>query len=171
MSKSKGNYVGVTDPPNDMFGKIMSIPDKLMANYYTLLTDEPEGQVRELVNAERTHPRQAKAQLARTIVARYYGQAVADAAEAEFNRVFSAGETPTEMPEVAVPADQGRINIIKLIALSGLSASNNESRRLVEQNAVSLDNQKVIDVNAEVTLKGGEVLRVGKRRFGRVRLI
>ena len=166
MSKSKGNYVGVTDEPNDMFGKIMSIPDNLMGNYFSLLTDLPSERVAELTDAQRTHPRQAKAMLAGLIVAQYHGQEAAAAAAAEFDRVFSARQTPTEMPEIRVPA--GKMNIVKLIGLSGFAASNSEAKRLIQQSAVSLDDQKIADIDAEVEVKAGQVLRVGKRRFGRI---
>jgi tyrosyl-tRNA synthetase len=166
MSKSKGNYVGVTDEPNDMFGKVMCIPDALMANYFTLLTDLPPARIDELVDAGRTHPREAKAALARTIVARYHGPDAADAAEAEFDRVFSRRDVPTEMPEVRVAAE--KMNIVELVVSAGFAKSNSAARRLVAQSAVSLDGEKVTDVHAEVSPADGAVLRVGKRRFGRI---
>ncbi len=166
MSKSKGNYVGVTDQPNDMFGKVMSIPDTLMENYFTLLTDLPVERIAELVDSDRTHPRQAKADLARTIVERYYDQPAAEAAAAEFDRVFSSKQTPTEMPEIAISA--GTIGIVALVVQAGFAKSNGEARRLISQNAVSIDSEKVTDIEAVVNLKNGQILRVGKRRFGKI---
>ena len=166
MSKSKGNYVGVTDQPNDMFGKIMSIPDTLMENYFTLLTTVPVAQIEELVDPDKTHPRQAKAELARTIVERYHGKDAASAAVEEFDRVFSAKQVPTEMPEIKIPS--GEIGIIALIVQAGFAKSNGEARRLVGQNAVSIDGEKNTDAESVVNPENGQILRVGKRRFGKI---
>jgi tyrosyl-tRNA synthetase len=166
MSKSKGNYVGVTDQPNDMFGKIMSIPDKLMNNYYTLLTDLPADEIATLTNPDKTHPRQAKADLAKRIVTQYHSAEAADAAAAEFDRVFAEKKVPTDMPEISVPV--GEINIIDLIMVADFAPSKKEARRLVQQNAVTLDDEKINDINTAVTPKPGAVLKVGKRRFGKI---
>ena len=166
MSKSKGNYVGITDEPADMFGKIMSIPDALMANYFTLLTDMPADRVKAMTDPARTHPRQAKAELARMITATYHGDDAGKAAAAEFDRVFAERQTPTDMPEVAVEA--GQVGIVDLVIRAGFAASKSEARRLVKQSAVSIDGEKVTDINAAVTPADGQILRVGKRRFGRM---
>jgi len=166
MSKSKGNYIGLTDEPNDMFGKVMSIPDDVMRNYFTLLTDLPMNRIDELVDPDRTHPRQAKAELGRFIVAEYHGAEAAQAASDEFDRVFARGSTPTDMPEVKIPA--GAINIVDLIMTARFASSKSEARRLISQNAVSLNDEKVTAADAAVTPAEGAVLRVGKRRFGRI---
>lgn len=166
MSKSKGNYVGVTDEPNDMFGKIMSIPDSLMDNYFTLLTDLPPGQIDELTDAARTHPREAKAKLAMTITAACHDEQAACRAMAEFDRVFSSRQKPTDMPELTVEAE--RMNIVELVRLAGFAKSASEARRLVRQNAVSIGDVKISDIGAEVALETGAVLKVGKRRFARI---
>jgi len=166
MSKSKGNYIGVTDEPNDMFGKVMSIPDSLMGNYFTLLTDLDEQRIGELVDGDRTHPRQAKAELARRIVGRYHGPAAAEAAAAEFDRVFSARKLPTDMPELPLPP--GGVNIVTLVVTAGFAQSNGEARRLIQQNAVSIDGEKITDVDARIDDADGKILRVGKRRFTRL---
>jgi len=166
MSKSKGNYIGVTDEPNDMFGKVMSIPDALMFNYFTLLTDLDLERIAELVDGDRTHPRQAKALLAKTIVATYHDEAAAESAAAEFDRVFSQRDVPTDMPEVPVSA--ATMNIIDLVLAAGFAKSKGEARRLIQQNAVSLDGEKIVDVDANVAMSDGQVLRVGKRRFGKI---
>ena len=166
MSKSKGNYIGVTDEPNDMFGKVMSIPDALMFNYFTLLTDLDVERIAELVDADRTHPRQAKALLAKTIVATYHDEAAAAAAAEEFDRVFSRRDIPTDMPEVCVSS--ATMNVIDLILTAGFAKSKGEARRLVQQSAVSLDGEKLVDIDADVALSDGQILRVGKRRFGRI---
>ena len=166
MSKSKGNYVGVTDEPDDMFGKVMSIPDTLMDNYFTLLTDLPREQIDALIDPGRTHPRKAKAQLGRTIVAQYHDAAAAEAAAAEFDRIFSERDVPTDMPEIVVSADT--VNIVELVVSAGFAESNGQARRLIKQNAVSIDGEKITDIDADVPAVGGAVLRVGKRRFGKI---
>lgn len=168
MSKSKGNYVGITDAPNEMFGKIMSIPDGLMENYFTLLTDLPPERIQELLDSNKTHPRRSKATLAGMITAQYHEQAGAEAAAAEFDRVFSDRQVPSDMPEIVVPG--GQIGIIDLIMAAGFAQSKGAARRLVSQNAVSIDGEKIGQTDAAVELRGGQVLRVGKRRFGRIKL-
>ncbi len=164
MSKSYGNYVGLNEAPKEMFGKLMSVPDALMEKYFSLLTD---------LDMPKGHPRDAKVALAREIVRMYHGEEAAKAAAGEFDRIFSKKELPDEMPEVrflpgTVP--EGRIWIVKLVAEAKLSASNSETRRLVSQGAVSVDAEVVSDPEAKVVLKDGSVLRVGKRRFARIRL-
>ena len=166
MSKSKGNYIGVTDEPVEMFGKVMSIPDALMENYFTLLTDLPADEIRTLLDPAKTHPRQAKARLAKTIVATYYDQAAAEAAAAEFDRVFSQRQAPSEMPEIAAPAEG--TGIVELVVSAGFAATNSEARRLIRQGAVSIDGEKITDIHAHVKPRDGQILRVGKRRFGRI---
>jgi hypothetical protein len=134
MSKSKGNYIGITDSPTDMFGKAMSIPDKLMDNYFTLLTALPRVEIDKLLDQRQTHPRDAKMELGRLIVAAVCGDAAAVAAAQEFARVFSQRETPAEMPEIVIKP--GSVNIIDLIEQAGFAKSRGEARRLVQQNAV-----------------------------------
>ena len=166
MSKSKNNYIGITDEPADMFGKVMSIPDSLMENYFLLATETPHERIDELTDPERTHPREAKASLAREIVAIYHGREQADAARQEFDRVFAQKDVPTDMPEISVPA--GAVGIVDLVVTAGFAKSKGEARRLVTQNAVSIDGEKVSDPHAELDPPAGAVLRVGKRRFGRI---
>jgi len=169
MSKSKGNYVGVTDPPNEMFGKLMSIPDTLMENYFTLLTEVPEGEIREVLRT--AHPRDSKERLASTIVARYYGHEAAQRAADEFRRVFSEKEKPSEIPEAAVPAAEladGRMRLARLIVVAGFAGSNSEAMRLIQQRAVRLNDRPVADPKAQVAIASGDLLQVGKRRWGRI---
>ncbi|KPK84530.1 MAG: hypothetical protein AMJ81_05290 [Phycisphaerae bacterium SM23_33] len=168
MSKSKGNYIGVTDEPNDMFGKVMSIPDELMENYFTLATELPAGEIKTLLDPKETHPRQAKATLAKTVVAIYHDEAAAEAAAAEFDRVFAERQVPTDMPEIPVPAVS--TGIVELIVSAGFAGSNSEARRLIRQKAVSIDGQKITDVDTRLELRPGQVLRVGRRRFGKIAL-
>jgi len=166
MSKSKGNYIGITEPPDEMFGKVMSLPDSLMDNYFRLATELPEPQVRALLDDKQTHPRDAKVALGREIVKIYHGSEAAGAAAAEFDRVFSRQQTPTDMPEIAVGAS--KMNIVQLVMQAGFAKSTSEARRLVGQGAVSIDGRKVSGIDAEVDLASGQVLRVGKRRFGKI---
>ena len=164
MSKSLGNYVGVTETPGGMFGKIMSISDELMWKYYRLvLCVDKEG----LADIQSMHPRQAKDLLARRVVARFHGDAAAAAASAEFARVFSQKELPAEMPVVAAP--ENPIGILTLIVAAGLAGSNSEARRLVQQGAVRLDERKITDPAERLELSGEAVLRCGRRGFARVR--
>jgi len=170
MSKSLGNHVGVTDPPNAMFGKLMSIPDTLMRDYYTLLTDLPLPDVDALLAG---HPRAAKARLAREIVAFYHTPDAAQAAADEFDRVFRQGELPDEIPQHRLqPADldDGKAWIVPLAVAAGLAPSTSQARRLVKQGAVSIDGTRIDDIEARLALRGGEILRVGKRRFAQLLL-
>ena len=175
MSKSLGNYIGIAEPPGEMYGKVMSLPDALMRDYFVLATDVPEEECEALLRqAEtgQTNPKLVKQRLAREIVRLYHGDAAAQAAEAEFNRVFSRGELPAEMPEVAVPTGElkeGRIWVVRLITLAGLAKTSGEARRLVEQGGVSLDDEKVTDWQTQVPARDGAVLKVGKRHFARLR--
>lgn len=171
MSKSLGNHIGVADPPSGpdgMFGKVMSIPDHLMRDYYVLLTDVPLDEVDALLAG---HPRDAKARLAGEIVGFYHDPDKANAAAAEFDRVFRKGELPSDIPVHQVAAADlqgGRIWVVQLIADAGLAASRSEARRLIAQGAVSLDGDKVTDADAHLKVADGQVLRVGKRRFAQL---
>ena len=166
MSKSKGNYVGVTDEPDEMFGKVMSIPDSAMHNYYELLTELPRGEMDALLDPNQTHPRDAKVRLGRTIVEAYHGRDAAEAAAAEFARVFAEHRLPADVPVLAVPA--GPINIVELVMKAAFARSTSEARRLVCQHAVSIDGEKITDIDACVEVSPGQVFRVGKRRFARI---
>jgi len=169
MSKSKGNYVGVTDSPREMFGKLMSIPDGLMENYFTLLTRVPMDEIRRALRTD--HPRDAKQRLARTVTAHYHGEAAADAAAEDFRRVFAEHEQPSDIPETVVPAEEledGRIGLARLMTLAGFTGSNSEAMRLIRQGAVRLDDQPLKDPKAFVEVTPGAVLRVGKRRWTRL---
>jgi tyrosyl-tRNA synthetase len=171
MSKSLGNYVGVAEPARQMFGTLMSIPDALMRDYFTLLTNLGESEVHGLLG-EQTHPRAAKERLACEIVTQYHGAQAARSEAEEFRKVFAQKELPSEMPEVTLAAsdlEDGGIWVVKLIAMAGFAPSNSEARRLVTQGAVSLDGETLKDPEAKVSPADGAVLRVGKRRFGKVR--
>ena len=170
MSKSYGNHIGIADGSKDMFGKVMSVPDSLMKNYFELLTEMPMQEVDALLGSD--HPRSIKERLAMEIVERFHGIDSAEKEAEEFKRVFSEGKTPEDIPEITVPADMlddGKIWIVKLLAHCGLTESNNEARRLVKQGAVKLGDSTIDDVDANVEISDGDVLRAGKRRFAKIK--
>ncbi len=169
MSKSKGNYIGVTDEPKDMFGKIMSISDDMMENYFTLLTDLQSEKIAELISSDKTHPKQAKVLLGKTIVAQFYDQSAAQAAAAEFDKVFAQSQLPDEIPEVKITAEP--ISASKLLLHCKLVSTGGEAKRMVKQGGASIDGKKLDDPNAEIKPKNGMVVRVGKRKFARLKLI
>jgi len=154
MSKSSGNYIGISEPPSEMFGKIMSISDALMLKYYELLTD------RDLSTVKAMHPKEAKMQLATDIIADYHTSSEAQRARREFERVFALKELPADMPEYTAGADE---NILSILLQSGLTKSGNEARRLIKDGAVSIDGQRVSQ-ETFVPQKGG-TLKAGSRRF------
>ncbi|MBU0608285.1 MAG: tyrosine--tRNA ligase [Armatimonadetes bacterium] len=174
MSKSLGNYVGITDAPGDMFGKLMSIPDDAMGMYYWLLLEQAAATVEAMeadLKSGALHPREAKVALAKSIVTTYHSAAAADEAAAEFDRIFAQGELPSDMPDLAVPAgelEDGAIGLIKLLVLAGFASSNGEARRLIRGKGVKVEGEVIEDEMAVVPLQGGEVVQVGKRRVGRV---
>jgi tyrosyl-tRNA synthetase len=166
MSKSKGNYIGVTDRPNDMFGKVMSISDPMMGNYFTLLTDLPADKIAELVNPDRTHPKQAKVLLGKKIVEQFYSQAAADEAAAEFDRVFAKKQLPEDMP--VFETTSAPVSVKQLLVSCGMVSSGGEAKRTCAQSGVTIDGNKVTDPNAQITPKDGMVIQVGKLRFARI---
>lgn len=166
MSKSKGNYIGVTDEPNDMFGKVMSISDEMMQNYYTLLTDLPMEEIKVLVDGAQTHPKEAKVRLGKTIVTQFYDEAAAEAAAAHFDKVFKQKEIPDDMPVVNLPAEPHMA--AKLLVACKLVGSGGEGKRMVKQGGVSVDGRKISDPNEEITPADGMVVQVGKRRFAKL---
>jgi len=166
MSKSKGNYIAVTDPPSGrdgMFGKIMSLPDDLMESYFTLLTDLPTEQFVPLIQSS---PRDAKIKLAKHIIAWLHSPEAADQAEAEFNKVIVQGGIPDEMPELAV--GPGPHKLAPLLVKAGLASSNSEASRKIKEGAVRLDGQKVLDPQTEHTISKRVVLQLGNRKFARL---
>ncbi len=174
MSKSLGNYIGITEPPGEMFGKLMSIPDELMPQYYELLLDKTPAEVAQLqqaIQSGQLHPRQAKADLAEVVASTYHSPEAAQLARAEFDDVFAQGKLPTEMPELVLgPQDlaAGKIWIVKLIVTAGCAETNAEARRLVRQGAVRLNDEALTEESAEIEVKTGDILRVGKRRFAKI---
>lgn len=167
MSKSKGNYIGVTDEPSDMFGKIMSISDEMMENYFTLLTNKTDEEIAELVNPEKTHPKQAKVLLGKAVVKDFYGKPAAEQAAAGFDKVFAQRQLPDDIPKVKIAAEP--IMASKLI-VAAAAVSSSEAKRLIKQSAVSVDGEKIDDPNTEITPKDGMIIQVGKRRFARLKI-
>ena len=167
MSKSKGNYIGVTDEPNDMFGKVMSISDEMMENYFTLLTDLPDEEIANLVDPSKTHPKKAKVLLGKTIVSQFYDEATADSAAAEFDKVFAQGQLPDDIPEFTLPAEA--ISVKQLLLACKLVETGGEAKRMCAQSAVSIDEKKMPDPNAQIIPANGMTIQVGKRRFARLK--
>ena len=168
MSKSYGNHIGISDPANDMYGKIMSVPDELLRNYFDLCSDVPLEDVEQLIAGT---PMEAKLSLARAIVTRYHGEAAASDAAEHFNRTVRQKELPEDIPEVAVPADlleDGKVWIISLITHCQFAGSNSEARRLVAQGGVSIDGETVSDPKTNIAPKAGMLLKVGKRKYARL---
>lgn len=176
MSKSYGNYVGLTDEPADMFGKVMSIPDEIMVKYFrlasTLSVDEIDSIEAGLAAGE-LHPNKVKRQLAANIVAAYHGEEAAGAAEADFDRVFKNHDAPKDIPEFAAdltPNDEGKVYLAKLIADAGLAKSAGEARRLIDGGGVKVNGAAVPakEYNVDPSMLAGAVLQVGKRKFVRL---
>lgn len=174
MSKSLGNYIGITESPRDMYGKTMSIADELMVRYFELVTPVSLEEVRAIEKGLKDgslHPRDVKMRLARELVTAFHGSEVALAAEEEFKNIFQKGELPDEIPETVVPASElnaGKIGLATLLHLAGLAASTSEARRLISQGAVKLDEEKLTDPKGMVTIGSGMILRAGKRKFARL---
>lgn len=177
MSKSLGNYVGITEPPNEMFGKLMSIPDELMPTYFELCTDVPLDEIESIkagLASGALHPMEVKKRLAREIVTIYHSAEAAASAQAEFERVFSRRELPQDMPEVEISEEDlqdGGIWIARLLVKAGMASSNSEARRLVQQGAVTIDGERITDPQANVKPADGQVLRAGKLKFAKLKVI
>lgn len=174
MGKSLGNYIGVAEDPNTQFGKVMSIPDEPMRQYFTLLTDVPLAEVDRVLGPS-VNPRDAKEILGKAIVAQYAGMDAADAAAAEFRR-RTAGEDPNEIPEVTISRDQldaeGRVPLPRLLVLTGLESSTSNARRVIEQGGFNFGPERTVLTDPKVALAvtDGLILRVGKRKIVCIRL-
>lgn len=175
MSKSLGNYIGIDEKPGEIFGKVMSISDELMFVYYDLVTDVPRPeieQMRQSLSDGSGHPRDIKVKLAKEICAQFYDMETADAAEAEFNTIFVKKDVPDEIDEFVIPDDirkEEKVWVVQLLVSSKLAKSNGEARRLITGGGVSFDGEKVVDPDFELELPCDKILKVGKRRFLRVK--
>ncbi len=167
MSKSLDNYIGITEPPNEMYGKVMSIPDELVVRYFKLVLYYDESQLKEVEKAMRENPRDTKARLAYEIVKLFHSEDAARRAAAEFDRIFRERQAPSDMPEFAVPPE-GK-NIVDIIYELGFARSKSEARRIVSQGGAKVDGEKVTNIEAVIVPKEeGSVLKVGKRKFARL---
>jgi len=174
MSKSLGNYVGIDEPPQEMFGKLMSISDDLMIRYYELLSDLSVGDLDSLqadLASGALHPRLAKENLAKEMVGRYHGAGAAEDAARQFAAIFREGALPDEIEEVTVAVAEPRVWLPKLMQQAGLTAGTGEGRRLIQQGGVQVDGEKVSNVDLELAAGQAYLLRVGKRKFKRVQVI
>ena len=173
MSKSYGNYVGLTDESSDMFGKIMSIPDELMVKYYRLASTASVDEIDRIeagLAADELHPNKVKRALARNIVAAYYDEAVAQAAEEQFDLVFKNHDVPDDIPEFAAdltPNDEGKVYLAKLLHDAGMAQSAGEARRLIDGGGVKVNGEQVAarEYNLDPALLAGATIQVGKRKF------
>lgn len=176
MSKSLGNYIGIQEAPNEIYGKAMSIPDELMIKYYELATNFTTEEVQALRQglADGTvHPRDAKMALAKRFVSMYHGEAAAEEAEQHFKTVFQQRALPEDIQDITVPLhalENGVIRITKLLVELKLQNSGGEARRSVQQGAVRMNGEKITDIQANIEPKDGDVVQVGKRKFARIRI-
>ena len=174
MSKSYGNYIGITEPPEEMFGKIMSIPDKLMWDYWKLLTDLTEEEIEKMrkdVEEGVLHPMEVKKELAMYIVERFHSKEDAIRAKEHFEKVHSKRQLPEDIPEpdITVNNQDKKLPLYELVHQVGFAPSKSEARRLIKSGAVKIDGEKITDINAEVDLNREFVLQVGKRKFARIK--
>lgn len=167
MSKSLDNYIGISDPPQQIFGRTLSIPDNLIYTYFVLTTDVSEeklAEIHNLMNDEKTNPRDLKRELAKTLVTMYHSEEAAKTAEQEFDRIFINKGLPDEIPEFKIEESK-EINVLELIVLVNFAPSKGEARRLVTQGGVSIDGEKINDPLQTVKIKKEMILKVGKRKF------
>lgn len=176
MSKSLGNYIGIDEEPNEMYGKSMSVPDELMLKYFSLATDMASEEVTGLEKGLRdgiVHPRDAKMSLGHRLVRMYHGREAADAVQQHFVTVFQQKALPEDIEVYMVPEGElkeGKIMLIKLLTLLGFAASNGEARRSIQQGAVKWNGEKCSDIYDEIVPQDGDVVQVGRRKFARLRL-
>ena len=166
MSKSLGNYIGISEAPSEMYGKAMSIPDELMMRYFMLVTDmsiEEQEQLSKDLESGAAHPRDVKMKLSHTIVRLYHGEEAANFGQDEFVRVFQKHAMPTDIPEYKVAITEEPVFVPQLLSDAGLTASNGEARRSIKAGAFKIDGEKCNEEH--IVLKDGMVLQVGKRKF------
>ncbi|MEN6306582.1 MAG: tyrosine--tRNA ligase [Anaerohalosphaeraceae bacterium] len=167
MSKSKGNYIGVTDSPGDMFGKTMSIPDNLMENYFTLLTNVPAEKIKELTDPNKTHPKQAKVLLGKMIVEQFYDKQAADNAAAGFDKVFAQNQLPDDKPVIKL--SKTTCSTTEILVTS-FDVSSSEAKRMVKQGGVKINGEKIDDPNQQLQLADGTTVQFGKRKVVEIKI-
>jgi len=171
MSKSLGNYIGVSDPADEIFGKVMSISDELMLRYFELLSDMTLAELEKLkgdLKAHSLHPMAAKKRLGRELVSRFHGAGAGEVAEENFVKRFKENEVPEDMPQVNFALSDGSVLLARAMTEAGLTKSNGEGRRAIDGGGVKLNNEKVGDTNMELTAAGEYIVQIGKRRFARI---
>ena len=169
MSKTYGNYIGISESPKEMFGKLMSIADELCLRYWELLTDISPTELSKMkkdLKSRRLHPREAKKNLAIRIVEMYHSKKAAKEAAKEFEEVFKEKKLPRRMQKVKV--SKRKIWVVKLLTISKMAKSSSEARRLIQQGAVTLDGERVTDPEKELIIREGTIIKVGKRRFRKI---
>ena len=174
MSKSLDNFIGITESAHEIYGKTLSIPDTLIFDYFVLTTNIPAAdlaEIKDLLEQGSVNPRDLKRRLAREIVTLYHSAAIARAAEEEFDRIFVKKDMPDEIPELTFAAESNSVGILRLLTESNLASSNSDARRLIEQGGVSVDGVKIEDYNATVDIRRGVIVKVGKRKFVKVRKV
>ena len=173
MSKSLGNYIGITEPPGEMFGKLMSVSDDLMWRYLELLsfrsTAVIEGLQHDVANGR--NPRDVKVLLAQEIVERFHGATAAVQAVADFDARFRQGAIPDDIPEVSLLAADQPLSIAQVLKQSGLTGSTSEALRMIEQGGVRIDGTRIDDKHFILSVKGAFVLQVGKRKYARISIV
>ena len=172
MSKSLDNYIGIDESAKEIFGKTLSIPDKLIYEYFVLTTNVSLAELQEIkaqLDNPKTNPRDLKRRLARELVTLYQSEEAALAAQEEFDRIFVKKDLPDEIPEIIIATDNGAISIIKLLTETKLVSSNGEARRMIEQGGVSVDGERIADDKAKIPIHDGTIVKVGKRKFVRIR--
>jgi len=172
MSKSYDNYIGISDLPKDIYGRTLSIPDNLIYNYFELATDVSKDELAEIkkeLEDGKTNPRNLKRHLARTFVRMYYDEQTAENAEEEFDKIFIKKDVPDDIPEFDLSSFSGQINILDLIVVVKFASSKGEARRLVMQGGVSIDGEKINDIKTNIKINDGQILKVGKRKFAKLK--
>ncbi|MBS4192007.1 tyrosine--tRNA ligase [Bacillus sp. FJAT-49705] len=172
MSKSKKNYIGIDEAPEEMFGKAMSIPDELMKKYFELATDLPPEEIKiiikELFSGE-LHPRDAKMLLGTTIVRMFHGEEAAEKAKQQFIAVFQQGSIPDDIPIVEWQGEK-QVPIVELLTILGLQSSKSEARRMIQNGGIKINEEKVLDIQLVVSMTDNLIVQVGKRKFVKIRL-
>jgi tyrosyl-tRNA synthetase len=169
MSKSLGNYIGISEPPGEIYGKVMSVSDEVMLDYYRILRVKTESEIETLeegLKSGEIHPKDAKKELSRLLVETYYDAEAARDAESDFEKIHRDGGVPGGIRELRPSSNPA--GIVQIIREAGFAPSNSEARRLVDQGAVYLNGERIDDIDARILVKGGEILKVGKRRFTRL---
>lgn len=171
MSKSLDNYIGISEPAREIYGKTLRIPDGLIYSYFELasdVTNEELGEIKKQLNATDLNPRDLKRRLARALVTLYHSAEAADQAEKEFDRIFVDKSLPDEVEEFRLSEANGSMKLVDLLAKANLADSKSDARRLIDQGGVSIDGERITDINAPLPKKKEYVLKVGKRRFLKV---